>query len=87
MKKYIDKEENIFIVGDTMEIKAIFGSIVRAKETDLVALYSEHPRFNTDKQIYAICIEPVAKWFYIVNSDSIMSMIVHNELSEYKGII
>ena len=87
MRKYIDKEGNIFIVGDTMEIKAIFGSIARAKETNLVALYSEHPKFNTDKHIYAICIEPVANWFYIVNSDSIMSMIVHNELSEYKGII
>lgn len=86
MKKYTDGK-NIYVVGETQEIKAIFSSIVRAKETYLVALYSEHPRFNTDKQIYAICIEPVAKWFYIVNSDSIMSMIVHNELSEYKGII
>lgn len=86
MKKFIDRSENIYIVADTMEIKAIFGSIVRAKKTNLVALYSEHPKFN-DKQIYAICIDTIANWVYIVNSDTIMSMIVHNELSEYKGLI
>lgn len=87
MKKYVDEYENVYIVGETTEIKAIFGSIARAKETNLVALYSDHPKFNKEKQVYAICFLSFTKWFYVLNSDTIMSMIVHNELTEYKGII
>ena len=86
MKKYIDIDEKIYVVGETADIKAIFGSIARAKETNLVPLYSEHPKFST-KQIYAICIDSIENWFYIVDSDTIMSMIIYNELAEYKGII
>lgn len=87
MKKYIDSNENIYLVGETTEVKAIFGSITRAKETNLVALYSENPKFNKDKAVYAICIDTIANWFYLVNSDTIMSMLIHDELVEYKDII
>ena len=55
MKKYIDKNGNIYLVGETTDVKAIFGSI--------------------------------ANWFYLVNSDTIMSMLIHDELAEYKDII
>ena len=49
--------------------------------TDLMMLFSEKPIFNAEKQVYAICVND-NRYVYIINSDTMLSLIVSGDVKE-----
>lgn len=94
MKKYYknkyDEYESIYIyyVGRTDEIKAVYNSMLRAygKEvSDLCPMFCDRPQFSAWNSVYAICVNVEEKYFQIVNSDTIMLMIIEGSIEEVKA--
>ena len=90
IKKYrtSDREYNLsegevdstYYVGATLDIKAIYKSIARNKNTDIFPLFVEKPIF-ADRYIYGICIDKDYA-MTVVNSDTILAMILEGDIVE-----
>lgn len=73
-----------YYVMGTQDAKVTYKAIVRAwnKENTLLSpLFCDFPVLNPAKEIYAICVD-CAGYVTIVNSDTMLSMIVNNVVSE-----
>lgn len=87
MKRYENVNPNLtysmYYVGETLEIKRMYSALRKAihkGNTNLMFLFAGMPRFNPDKQTYAICIED--GFIFTVNSDTMLSLIVSGDVKE-----
>ena len=75
----IYENNNIYYVGETADIKAMYKSIRRKLEKDmsmsLELLFVDFPKFNPNKSVYALCVDERG-YITVVNSDTMMSIIV-----------
>lgn len=84
MKKFKGVRNNsIYYVGTTEDIKALYKSIKRSETTDLIPMFCEQPKFNMNKNIYALCIDE-NQYFYIVSSDTMLRLIIEEDIKEVK---
>lgn len=82
MKKYFEKESNTEIyMGETAEVKAMYKSIARNQNTNLMPLFSEMPKFSENKRIYGIRIDKRG-FMTILTGDCFASMFLSGELAE-----
>lgn len=86
MKKYylISEHGSVesYYVGETADIKAMYKSILRNRTSNLRPMFCDFPKFSDNKSIYALCIDEFAGWVSIVNSDTMLAMIISNEVYE-----
>ena len=75
------EEDCLYLVGEKKDIKAIYKSIARNKNTDIFPLFNGYPIF-ADRWIYAICIDNKSNAMTIVNSDTILGMIWEGSIVE-----
>lgn len=63
MRKYVEKDNiySEFFVGKTEEIRAIYKSIARNKNTRITPAFSEFPRFSENKQV---CLDGISMKLY-----------------------
>lgn len=89
MKKYVDKfEEGAVYVGEAWEIKAVYGSILRAldradrnhQDFHMFPGTLSKPTFR-EGRLYALCIEGNGD-MWINNSDTIARMFVEGSVVE-----
>lgn len=87
IRKYENVNPNLtysmYYVGETLEIKRMYSALrkaIRKGDTNLMFLFAGNPRFNPDKQIYAICIED--GFIFTVDSDTMLSLIVSGDVKE-----
>ena len=81
VKKYKDVEtDELYYVGATSDIKAIYKSIRRNKCTNLCPMFCESPKFSELKTTYALCISD--NYITIINSDTMLSMIIDELVEE-----
>ncbi|MCM1327305.1 MAG: hypothetical protein NC249_11860, partial [Lachnoclostridium sp.] len=83
--KYITSEEAynlsegtddcVYYVGATADIKAMYKSIARNKNTEISPMFCDAPKFSEQKQVYALCIDK-DNWLTVVNSDTMLSLIL-----------
>ena len=75
---------SMYYVGATINIKAIYKSIARCKSsnTSLAPAYCDAPVFSSRKSVYGLAVNYDENTFQIVNSDTIMSMILHGDINE-----
>ena len=84
-KIYEDVETyEVYYVGSTLDIKALFKSIRRNRSTNLYPLFSETPKFSENKNIYALCVNYDDNFITVVNSDTMLSMIIDDLVQEMK---
>ena len=85
MKKYYDNEyANVYYVGETTEVKALYKSICRAGQrgsTGIFPLYEDFPIFSEGRSVYGLCVT-YDNTFVIINSDTILSLILKGDVSE-----
>lgn len=84
MRKYLDPENSIIYMGRTVDIRAMYRSIVRAYHkyhTNLTPLFSEMPRFSEVKMAYGIVIDEEG-FFHVISSDVFTAMLLAGELVE-----
>lgn len=82
-----DKSNCIYYVAETATIKSIYKSMRKAwgrEVTNLCPMFCDFPKFSADKSVYAICVDVEEGYFQIVNSDTIMLMILENTIEEVK---
>lgn len=93
-KKYFSNQSNnVVLIGDTKEIKAIYNSIYRAWEkgkTDLTPLFEGKPLFSSNKFVYGIEFGEDG-FFTIITSDAFAQMLLDGflyteELQDYGKI-
>lgn len=86
MKKYFNISENSTIyMGRTVDIKAMYKSIVRAYHkynTNFIPLFSE-TRFSEARMTYGIVMDEDS-FFYPISSDTFTAMLICGELVEVK---
>lgn len=83
--RYFKKEEHLYFVGETDEIKAVYNSMLRAygKEvSNLCPMFCDRPRFSAWKSVHAICVNVTTGYFQVVSSDTIMLLIVQGDIKE-----
>ncbi len=84
IKKYeIKNENNIYFVGETNEIKAMFKSIRRAYDKGNTELfpYFRIAKFSDSKSCYAIEIDEEMN-VYVRSSDTMMALILNHGAKE-----
>lgn len=86
MKRYSDKENNLYIVGSTDEIKATYKAICRHNtwdcwQTHIEPEFLDFPEFSEGKKIYGLCIDENFK-MTVVNSDTLLDLIIKDEIKE-----
>lgn len=72
-------EGDIYYVGSTADIKAMYKSIARNQNTDIRPLFCEAPKFSESRLVYAICIDKDG-WMTVVNSDTMMLLILAGDV-------
>lgn len=81
MKKYYNENsDSVVYAGETADIKAMYKSIVRNKNTDLMPLFSGSPRFSDSKRVYGLNIDESGH-ITIINSDCLAAMILDGDLT------
>ena len=84
MRKYINISDNsIIYMGRTVDIRAMYRSIVRAYHkyhTNLIPLFSE-TKFSETRMTYGIIIDENS-FFYPISSDTFTAMLICGELVE-----
>ena len=84
IRQFISPENgNLYIVGATSDIKAIYKSIAHNKNTEITPYYNGSPIFAGNKQIYAICID-ADNWMTVINSDTMLAILMDGGLKEVK---
>ena len=84
MKKFINPENgDLYIVGATADIKAIYKSIARNYNTEITPYYNERPIFSSNKQMYAVCIFAEFN-MTVINSDTMLAILMDGGLKEVK---
>lgn len=84
IRKFINPENGeLYIVGATSDIKAIYKSIARNYNTEITPYYNGSPIFAANKQIYAICITENS-WMTVINSDTMLAILMDGGLKEVK---
>lgn len=88
-KKYITSEEvynltegtedSMYYVGSTANIKAMYKSIARNRNTEISPMFCEAPKFSESRQVYALCIDK-DNWMTVVNSDTMLSLILAGDV-------
>ena len=71
-----------FYVGATADIKALYKSIRRNKATRLYPMFCDSPKFSDNKMVYALCVNYDTGYIFVVNSDTMLSMIVDGIVKE-----
>lgn len=70
-----------FYVGATAEIKTLYKSIARNRNTLIVPLFGRNARFNPQRLTYALCIDEF-NHMTVINSDVMLEILLNGE---YKG--
>ena len=84
IRQFIDPENgDLYIVGATADIKAIYKSIARNHNTEIIPYYNESPIFSSNKQMYAVCIFAESNMI-VINSDTMLAILMDGELKEVK---
>lgn len=83
MRKYVEKDNiySEFFVGKTEEIRAIYKSIARNKNTRITPAFPEFPRFSENKQVYVIHVDMIG-WMTLLTSDDFALMLLEGKLTE-----
>ena len=82
MKKFISPENgNLYIVGATSDIKAIYKSIARNCNTEIAPYYNGSPIFRNDRWCYAICITE-DNWMTVINSDTFLAFLMEGKIKK-----
>ena len=86
MKRYLNPvTESTYFVGSTTTIKALYKSIDRASKkgnTGMCPLFFDFPCFRESKMVYALCVDHNG-FMTVINSDTMLSMIVSGEVTEF----
>lgn len=86
MRKYYGVGENyddVYYIGETAEIKAMYKSIARNRNTNIRPLYGDAPKFSPYKQVYGILIDKDG-WMSVITSDVFAWMLVSGDITERK---
>lgn len=75
IKRFALQDNSDLYVGETKEIKAMYKSIVRSKNTDIRPLYADAPIFSENKQFYGLLIDH-DNWMTVVNSDTVLAILL-----------
>lgn len=70
VKCYELEDETILYIGETKDIKAMYKSIARNKNTEIKPLYTDMPIFSEYKSVYGLAIYD--NWMTVFNSDTCM---------------
>lgn len=83
MRKYVEKDNiySEFFVGETQEIRAIYKSIARNKNTTITPVFSGTPKFSENKQVYVIHVDMIG-WMTLLTSDDFALMVLEGKLKE-----
>ena len=85
--EYVDVETgdvSFYYVGHTADIKTLFKAIRRASykgNTNYWHYNVDTPKFSPYKSVYAICVDS-DRSFHILNSDTMLSLIVDGVVKE-----
>lgn len=79
VKEFNLQDGSVLYVGETSQIKAMYKSIARNKDTEIRPLYSDEPQFSETKQMYGLNIEE-DKWMTVVNSDTVLHILMQEGL-------
>ena len=86
MRKYYGVGENyddVYYIGETAEIKAMYKSIARNRNTNIRPLYGDAPKFSPYNQVYGILIDKDG-WMSVITSDVFAWMLVSGDITEIK---
>lgn len=90
MKKYVNKlVGSCYWMGNGVEIKAVYKSIVRAyfkASTDLHPLYFKDIEFSPD-ELYGLCVDEDFNCIEVINEDNMINMIYSGTLVYPEDII
>lgn len=79
--------DEVFYVGSTADIKAVYKSIVRNRSrhwsdgecTNIAPLFMDSPVFSKKRAIYGLCIDR-DNWITVVNSDTLLMSILSGDI-------
>lgn len=69
------EDDSVYYVGSKEDIKAMYKSIARNRNTDIKPYFCDFPKFSDSRNIYALCIDK-NNWMTVVNSDTMLLFIV-----------
>ena len=80
MREYVEKDNiySEFFVGKTEEIRAIYKSIARNKNTRITPAFSEFPRFSENKQVYVIHVDMIGRMTLLTSDDFTLMLLKEN---------
>ena len=76
IKEFLLQDGTILYVGDTEDIKALYKSIARNKNTDIYPLFCHMPKFSKYRTIYGLNIDVDRHQMMIINADSCMYILL-----------
>ena len=79
MKKYQNKENEMFYLAEKREIKAIYNSIARAKNISIWPMSCDEPTLTKD--VYALHIDK-SNCMWVINPETMLLLILKGDVKE-----
>lgn len=82
-KKYLlTQSDSILYVGKTADVKALFKSMAKHASAINVTVWHRFKQFDLEGDVCGVCINPLIKCFFLVDSNLIVSYMLNDTIKE-----